>query len=325
MNLIYARDPLAEYQLNEFGLKWEVQEHPLQKWDREQSLLTNARVGPEQHLIETSVHDLMQCIEDHRPMLMGVYQLQGDSFLCLSGNHRTEAASRHGVKTIKGYFLMNPDPGMVEEFTRVANCLPVAGLTRDQKLVQADYMVNTRGKTIAQTASDLCVSVKWLAEQMRIQEVANRLECMGINTSRMQKSLLKKLSAVCGKNDNNLACVGRMLLQCGSTVESDEIFLENLKECSSESEFTRQVQKEQQRRIAEHPEVGKNGYVKRRRYPRGSIILSLVTKLHNAVMGVKNSDGMQLTVQESKNVCTKLREVVNRVKEVQHTEPARNG
>ncbi len=332
-NVNWIRNPHDESRMKDLGIRFTRGKAVLAKWDRERSLLLNARVGDNQHIDNEHADDLSVSMEAGRPMHLPVYLWKEDekTFTSPSGVHRTAAAIKAGVAEIENAYFIDPDvdPVVLEMFVRIVNTSPDRPLDRASKLANAEYLVNTRGLSIKEAAKQLSVPVGWLAGKLGIRGVKNRLERMGIDADAIQlrEKVLEKLKAVCGKNDNNLRAAAQLLADFPRMVAEEDVFLEKLKSCGTESQFQEVVQDERVRRKTEQDEREDAGVKPTIALPIGTKIKRFSATLYNIVVEhVKYVEGLQLTYEEAADVIGKLKACITRLREIEKVhQPDRNG
>ncbi len=174
------KDPRVEQWLTREGVEWHVEKDiPLSMIDWETSLKNQARLG--QALIQEHVDELAIAILDgyQLPDTVGYYNKDG-KVVVISGNHRVAACKQ--INELKlgnveklDWYIVETFAWKIEVLTRVANALEGPGLTKEEKLQHAKYLVTALNYTEVEAAKALGISKSTVGIALQAAEVAERL------------------------------------------------------------------------------------------------------------------------------------------------------
>jgi hypothetical protein len=112
-----------------------------------------------------------------------------------SGLHRISAADLIGEKHIDAYIVTVTRPLDLDLLPRIVNTWEsMAPVTKEQRLVNAAYMIDHHSMEVKEAADQFGLRYEWLNAYLRQNQVANQIAEEGVATKDIPRNILTKLS-----------------------------------------------------------------------------------------------------------------------------------
>jgi uncharacterized DUF497 family protein len=205
----WVKDPKIEANLRALGIQFDTEQVLLNNIDREESMRRQVRL--QGRLVDEWVLEMAEAMEKPEaafPMPILQKWRKGVYFIW-SGNHRIGAAELVNLETVDAYVITITDPRMMDILPRVVNSWEGHGLSRDERIINARFLIEKHGITAADAAKMFGLKAEAIWVSKRIDEAKTRIHAHGIDTKTFSKSLLSKFATL--NNDNVISAAARII------------------------------------------------------------------------------------------------------------------
>jgi ParB-like chromosome segregation protein Spo0J len=183
------------------GINYRVVEHiPLEDIDREEGMRRQVRlINKVDDDVVLKYAEAMQ--RDGSAFPYTILQEEKKRKWPWSGNHRLAAADLAGIQQVDAYMVSVTDPVMMDLLPRLVNTWEaVKGMSKEESLINARYMVDTHGMSPQEAASLFGVKVESIHKERRVEEVKQKVRSLGVDPNGFSDSILNDLYRLTNNN-----------------------------------------------------------------------------------------------------------------------------
>ncbi len=202
-NVKWVKDPKVESNLRRLGIKFEIVTGiPLSTIDREEGLRRQVRLSG--RLMDDVVLKYAIAMEDEQAAFpMVILQREKRRLWPWSGNHRLGSAEMVNVQHVDAYCVEVFDPVMMDLLPRLVNTWEaVVGMSREESIINAKFMVDKHGMSVAEACKLFGVKDKAVYSYGRAEEMKSKIQNIGVPVNGFAKSTLDDMHRI--KNLNAL-------------------------------------------------------------------------------------------------------------------------
>ena len=301
------KDPRVEQWLDAEGVEWHYEpDIPLTKVDREASLKNQARFKAisQDHVLELAI-----AAEQYElPALVGYYS-RDRRIIIISGNHRMEAYNLLGKTNTDFYIVDTAYSWVIDRLTRVANTLEGPGLTKDEKLSHAMYLVRTSDMPVETAAKTMGLPPTRVREALAADEVKERLAKLGF-TGKLYPSTLSELYRI--KQDTALMGAANLVHEAQLTSEETAELARRVDKVASSEKAQQSVIDEMKHQYRSRIARTRSGQVRRQILP--------TIKFRRAIDAI-NSIRPESVKPLDKDLARKTKYAIKKLGEISQSEP----
>jgi len=301
------KDPRVEQWLDAEGVEWHYEpDIPLTKVDREASLKNQARFKAisQDHVLELAI-----AAEQYElPALVGYYS-RDRRIIIISGNHRMEAYNLLGKTNTDFYIVDTAYSWVIDRLTRVANTLEGPGLTKDEKLSHAMYLVRTSDMPVETAAKTMGLPPTRVREALAADEVKERLAKLGF-AGKLYPSTLSELYRI--KQDTALMGAANLVHEAQLTSEETAELARRVDKVASSEKAQQSVIDEMKHQYRSRIARTRSGQVRRQILP--------TIKFRRAIDAI-NSIRPESVKPLDKDLARKTKYAIKKLGEISQSEP----
>lgn len=311
-----GRDQRYESWFSQQGVEADYRENvPLSRIDIEASLANQARLGkPLDDELWLKYADAMEQGADFPPLI--VYDA-GGRLIIVSGNHRVKAATYTSRKSFDLYVVKTDDRYIIERMTRSANVVEGRGLTKDESVAQAVYLVTTFHKRASDVARSFNLKPSDVQKAIERRRHMARLEGLGVKASRMSSSHLDAFGDI--PDDKVLKAAVTLAQDYALTSDQAKEMAREIKDKTSEDARYAVVKDWSQRPeiVSRRPHAALSKGGRSTDMPVKTRLLGVLAQLKRLATDYPDVNALQLTrVNEVEETLVMLHDVTNRLDDI---------
>lgn len=193
----WVKDPKVEARLRSLGVKFEIETGiPLANIDREEGMRHQVRLQG-RLMDDVALKYAIAMEEADAAFPMPILQKERKARWPWSGNHRLAAAEIAKVETVDAYVVEVYDPVMMDLLPRLVNTWEaVVGMSREEAVINARFMIDKHGMSAADAAKLFGVKKDTIYAHNRAEEVKNKIENIGVPSNGFAKTTLIELHRI---------------------------------------------------------------------------------------------------------------------------------
>jgi hypothetical protein len=205
----WVKDPKVEHHLRSLNIKFDTAQVRIDEIDLKLSADKQTRLGRNK-VNDDWVLEYAQAMQAGSPFPMCILNKLKKGYFIWSGVHRVHAADLNEEKLIDAYVVDVTDPRLSDILPRVVNAWEGHGLSRDEKLLNAKYLIENHSMVTEDAARLLGLKVEWVTTYLRGADVQRRIQEQGVAINGMARSTLIWLSPL-ADNANVLRETAKLL------------------------------------------------------------------------------------------------------------------